>query len=59
MLCKLANHLKKRILLIFGYIYDEFSTSRNKCSSLVLKSCKFDQETSEEVLFTKTRQMSQ
>ena len=33
-----------------------FSTSRNKCSRLVLKSCKFDQETSEEVLFIKARQ---
>ena len=35
-----------------------FSISRNKCSSLVLKSCKSDQETSEEVLFIKTRQKS-
>ena len=35
-----------------------FSTSRNKCSSLVLKPCKSDQETSEEVLLIKTRQKS-
>ena len=35
-----------------------FSISRNKCSSLVLKSCKSDQETSEEVLFIKTQQKS-
>ena len=35
-----------------------FNTSRNKCSSLVLKPCKFDQKTSEEVLFIKAQQMS-
>ena len=34
------------------------STLRNKCSSLILKSCKSDQETREEVLFIKARQMS-
>ena len=36
---------------------DGFSTSRNKSSNLVLKSCKYVQETSEEVLFIKTRQI--
>ena len=56
MLCKLANPLTKCTLLVLWQIYDEFSTSRNKCSSLVLKSCKSNQEISEEVLFIKTRQ---
>ena len=56
MLCKLANPLTKRTLLVIGQIQDMFSTSRNKCSSLVLKSCKSVQETSEEVLFIKSRQ---
>ena len=32
---------------------------RNKCSSLVLKPCKSNQEKSEEVLFIKARQMFQ
>ena len=58
MRCKLANPLTKCILLVIGQIQDEFSTSRNKCSSLILKPCKSDQETSEEVLFIKARQMS-
>ena len=31
------------------------SALRNKCSSLILKSCKSDQETREEVLFIKAR----
>ena len=53
MLCKLANPLTKRTLLVIGQIYDGFSTSRNKCSSLVFKPCKSVQETSEEVLFIK------
>ena len=35
-----------------------FNTSRNKSSSQVLKSCKSVQETSKEVLFIKTRQIS-
>ena len=35
-----------------------FSTSRNKCSNLVLKLYKSDQETSENVLLIKARQMS-
>ena len=35
-----------------------FNTSRNKNSSLVLKPCKSVQETSEEVLFIKTRQIN-
>ena len=35
-----------------------FSTSRNKYSSLVLKLCKSNQETSEKVLFIKARQIS-
>ena len=36
-----------------------FSISRNKNSSLVLKPCKSVKETSEEVLFTKARQITQ
>ena len=56
MLCILANPLTKRALLVIGWIEDGFSTSRNKSSSLVLKPCKSVQETSEEVLFFKTRQ---
>ena len=36
-----------------------FNTSRNKSSSLVLKQCKSVQESSEEVLFIKTRQIAQ
>ena len=59
MLCKLANPLTKRTLLVIGQIQDEFITSRNKSSSLVLKPCKSVQETSEEVLFIKARQISQ
>ena len=59
MLCKLANRLKKRTLLIIGQIQDGFNISRNKSSSLVLKPYKFVQETSEEVLFIKARQISQ
>ena len=51
MLCKLANPLTKRTLLLI-------STSRNKSSSLVLKSCKSVQETIEEVLFIKVRQIT-
>ena len=35
-----------------------FSTLRNKSLSLVLKSCKSVQETNEEVLFIKTRQLA-
>ena len=58
MLCKLANPLTKRTLLVIGQIQDGFNTSRNQCSSLVLKPCKSDQETSEEVLFIKARQIS-
>ena len=33
-----------------------FSTSRNKCSSLVLKPNKSDQEISEEILFINAQQ---
>ena len=58
MLCILANPLTKRTLLAIGQIQDVFSTSRNKNSSLVLKPCKSIQETSEEVLFIKTRQIA-
>ena len=57
MLCKLANHLTKRTLLVIWQIYDGFSTSRNKSSSLVLKPCNSVQETSEEVMFLKARQI--
>ena len=57
MLCKLVNPLTKHTSLVFGQIQDEFNTSRNKSSSLVLKPCKFAQETSEEVLFIKARQI--
>ena len=56
MLCKLANSLTKRTLLVIGQIQDGFSTLRNKSSSSVLKLCKSVQETSEEVLFIKARQ---
>ena len=56
MFCKLANPLTKRTLFVIGQIQDGFSTLRNKCSSLVLKPCKSDQETSKEVLFIKARQ---
>ena len=35
-----------------------FNTSRNKNSKIVLKPCKPVQETSEEVLFIKTRQIA-
>ena len=59
MLCILANHLTKHTLLVIGQIQDGFSTSRNKSSSLVLKSCKFVQETSEKVLCFKAQQISQ
>ena len=55
--CKLANPLTKHTLLIIGQIQDGFSISRNKSSSLVLKPCKSVQETSEEVLFIKVRQI--
>ena len=58
MLCKLANPLTKRTLLVIGQIYDGFSTSRNKSSSLVFKPCKSVQETNEEVLFIKARQIA-
>ena len=58
MLCKLANPLTKHTLLVIWQIQDGFSTSRNKSSSLVLKPCKFVEETSEEVLFIKARQIS-
>ena len=58
MICILANLLTKYTLLVIGQIQDEFSTSRNKSTSLVLKSCKYIQETSEEVLFIKARQIS-
>ena len=57
MLCKLANPLTKRTLLVIGQIYDGFNTSRNKNLSSVLKLCKSVQETSEEVLFIKARQI--
>ena len=56
--CKLVNPLTKCTLLVFRQIQDEFNISRNKSSSLVLKSCKSVQETSEEVQFIKTRQIS-
>ena len=59
MLCKLANPLTKRTLLVIWQIYDGFITLRNKSSSLVLKLYKSVQETSEEVLFIKTRQIAQ
>ena len=58
MLCKLANPLTKRTLLVIGQIYDGFNTSRNKNLSSVLKLCKSVQETSEEVLFIKARQIT-
>ena len=58
MLCKLANLLTKRTLLVIWQIQNGFSTSKNKSSSLVLKQCKSVQETSEEVLFIKTRQIA-
>ena len=58
MWCKLANPLTKHTLLVIGKIYDGFSTSRNKSSSLVLKPRKSIQETSEEVLFIKTQQIA-
>ena len=35
-----------------------FNTLRNKSSSLILRPCKFVQESSEKVLFIKTRQIS-
>ena len=57
MLYKLANPLTKCTLLVIEQIQDEFSTSRNKSSSLVLKPCKTVQETSEKVLFIKARQI--
>ena len=57
MLCILANPLTKRTLLVIGQIYDGFNTSRNKNLSSVLKLCKSVQETSEEVLFIKARQI--
>ena len=50
---KLANPLTKHTLLVIELIQNGFSTSRNNNSSLVLKPCKFVQETSEEVLFIK------
>ena len=59
MLCKLANPLTKRTLLVIWQIQDRFSTSRNKSSNLVLKPSKSIHETSEEVLFIKARQIAQ
>ena len=58
MLCILANPLTKHTLLVIWQIYDGFSTSKNKNSSLVLKPCKSVQETSEEVLFIKAQQIA-
>ena len=54
---ELANPLTKRTLLVIGQIQDVFNISKNKSSSLVLKSCKSIQETSEEGLFIKARQI--
>ena len=55
---ELANPLTKCTLLVIGQIQDVFNTLRNKSSCLVLKPCKSVQETSEEVLFIKTRQIA-
>ena len=55
---ELANPLTKRILLVIGQLQDVFNTSSNKSSSLVLNPCKSVQETSEEVLFIKARQLA-
>ena len=48
----------KDICYVNWLIYDGFSISRNKSSSIVLKPCKSVQETSEEVLLIKTRQIA-
>ena len=58
MLCKLSNPLIKRTLLVIRQSYEEFSTLRNKSSSLVLKPCKSIQEISEKLLFIKSRQIT-
>ena len=42
---ELANPLTKHTLLVIWQIQDVFNTSKNKSSSLVLKSCKSIQET--------------
>ena len=54
----LANPLTKHTLLVIRQIQDGFNTSKNKCSSLVLKPYKSNQETSEEVLFIKAQHIS-
>ena len=56
--CKLANLLTKHTLLVIWQIQNVFNTSKNKNSSLVLKLCKSVQETSEEVMFIKSRQLA-
>ena len=54
---ELANPLTKRTLLVFGQIYDGLSLQATYCSSQELKPCKYVQESSEEVLYFKTRQI--
>ena len=54
---ELANPLTKLTLLVIGQIQDMFNTSKNKSSSLALKSCKSIQEISEERLFIKVGQI--
>ena len=53
---ELINPLTKCTLLVIGQFQDVFNTSKNN-SNLVLKPCKFIQETSEEELFIRVGQI--
>ena len=55
---ELVNPLSKCTLLVIGYIQDGLSLQETCCSSQELKPCKSVQETSEEVLYFKARQIA-
>ena len=56
---ELAYSLTKCTLLVIGQIQDGLSLQETYCSSQELKPCKSVQETSEEVLYFKSRQLAQ